>query len=136
MPGLRPIVKIAGVFVSDNQAVHELIGKIVDANMPNRTAVFRRPGMERIAGQIPGERSSEFRNLVSQSLLLAVVFIFPRRRPMTCPGANIFPSVQIGLPVSFSFQPQTPQRRSVTMRRFNRRSVEHPQLTVIFKTQL
>jgi hypothetical protein len=41
-------VKIAGVFISDNQAVHELIWKIVDSNPPNRPVNVRCPGMERI----------------------------------------------------------------------------------------
>ena len=34
LPGFRPVVKIAGGFAADYQAVHKLVGKIIDSNPP------------------------------------------------------------------------------------------------------
>jgi hypothetical protein len=52
-------MKITGILIADHQAVHELVGKIVDANSPRDAVDLGRPRIERISGRLPGNCTSE-----------------------------------------------------------------------------
>jgi len=109
LPGFRPVVKIAGGFAADDQAVHKLVGKIIDSNPPRVSIDLGRPSINRIVSRSPGEFSSELvaqlGRSVSQSSLFAPVFDFPNRRSVACPSADMLPSVRIRLARSSPFQP-------------------------------
>jgi hypothetical protein len=51
--GLRPVVKLADDFVIDYKRVHQVVGEVVEADLPGFGIDFRGPWMIDVAGIAP-----------------------------------------------------------------------------------
>jgi hypothetical protein len=76
-------VKVAGVFASDDQAVHGIVREVVHSNQPRDAIDLGCPWVSRIVGRCPGDLArqlfAQFRRGMRQPFLLVAILDFPGR---------------------------------------------------------